>query len=140
MCDFSKGFKLCTCQDKAMPIIHHKKSKRRKRHIPILPEFAWTLSRYLGYTSDEFTMEGIAAIPSQVLNQQLTADFVLEQLNQSNCFDFDYQPSKGDCLIIRHSGSGFLSFIFQKGKWTIDHYHIFTDRTEKIKGGKVTEI
>lgn len=137
MCDFMEGFKLCTCKHESTPSIHHKKSKRRKRHQAIPLEITWTLYQYLG--KKNHTLDGMAEIPSQILAQQLTVDFVQSQLNQANCFDFDYQPNEGDCLTLRHSGSGFLSFIFRETKWTIDSYDPFMDATQKILAGKMAK-
>ncbi|MCP4437494.1 MAG: hypothetical protein GY810_00835 [Aureispira sp.] len=118
--------------------MHHKKSKRRKRHAPIPVELTWTLYRYMGASTS--TLDGMTEMPSFSLANQLSVEFVLTQLNLSNCFDFDYTPSEGDCLKIRHIGSGFLSFIFKNRTWTIGSYDPFRDSTERVQAGKVQEL
>lgn len=44
---------------------------------------------------------GRVIMPSSDIGEGLTVEFVLEKLNSSNCFDFDYLPQERDCLKIR---------------------------------------
>jgi len=137
MCDFEKGFKLCTCAPSGTQapraIIHHKKSKRRKRHIDpdTLPrEYIWVIFKHRKTIEpDEI---GHYQMPRSNIGQGLTADWVLLNLNVENCFDFDYEPSEGDNLVIREPAplSPRLSFIFRNGAWVEDHYDAFSEIIE----------
>ena len=136
MCDFNKGFILCKCNDPKV-VVHNKKSRRnkKKKNQPI--EYDWTLYKYLGLSKE---MElGRYTFPSSDVGNGLTSDFVLNELNSRNCFDFEYQPKEGDNLIIsKTDSSNRIEFIFRNGKWIEDHYSPFDHVYEKIDNGKIT--
>lgn len=142
MCDFSKGFKLCLCSDPRI-IVHHRKSKRHQKKRAQEKkgiEYIWTLHRYVGKLSgDEM---GRYIIPHSNIGNGLTAEFVLNELNNKDCFDFEYQASEGDNLIIATEEDMFyerLAFIYRDGFWVEDHYSPFEDDTKKITNGKLIE-
>ncbi|WP_299682618.1 hypothetical protein [uncultured Dokdonia sp.] len=141
MCDFSKGFILCKCNDPKV-IVHHKKSKRRKKlnkqsKAKTTAEYEWTLFSYVGIRKEQEM--GRYRLPASKLDEGLTADFVFEELNTRNCFDFEYHPKEGDNLII-HTSTGFnrIEFIYRDGIWEEDHYSPFSDDCEKIDNGILT--
>lgn len=80
--------------------------------------------------------------PEDDLGNGLNAEWVALNLNVENCFDFDYTPSEGDNLFITQNIelSPYISFIFKKGEWIIDHYYPFTEIIEHILQGKIIEI
>lgn len=105
-------------------------------------------SKYLGEKDD--MMMGEIVMPVESLGGEMTSEYMLQQLNSNNLFDFEYSPSEGDNLEIRKEyiykslrGQSrpdlydYLSFIYRKGKWVEDHYDFFTDKTRQIRKGKV---
>ncbi len=145
MCDFDKGFILCTCKDK--PIVHNKNSRRYKKEQANVPTlYRWYLSAFNGYISEEIEgapmMEGIYEFPAENIGKGLTEEWVLLNLNDRNCFDFDYTPQEGDNLVINADQKSwiYLSFIFRNQRWEIGHYEPFDSiRTMKIEG-KIAQI
>lgn len=139
MCDFEKGFILCTCEGKEKPVIHNKNSRRNKKNPSNeLQVYRWYLSEFVE-TYEETMMEGIYQFPSDDIGKGLTAEWVLLHLNEGNCFDFEYTPKEGDNLVITQPPIGYdyhhLSFIFQNGVWVEKHYDPFSTILKvKIKG------
>lgn len=139
MCDFSKGFILCTCVPKA-PAVHNKKSRRFKNKSVEEPEqFTWVLLRYSG--PNPSSMEGQISEPDWELGKGLTNEYVLENLNAKNCFDFDYTPAERDCLTFRRKrNASRLEFIYRDGSWHVGHYNPFEDLVERIGSGSLKEV
>lgn len=111
-------------------------------------QFIWSLYKYLGEKDD--MMVGEIVMPVESLSEEMTADFLLPQLNSQNLFDFEYSPSEGDNLEVRKEyvyksirgqqrpdHYDYLSFIYKKEKWVEDYYDFFTDKTRQIRKGKV---
>jgi hypothetical protein len=120
MCTTNEGFKFCTCDDinKA--------------------EYVWWLTRYLG--NDENGPVGSIVPPAHDLGQGLTNGHILQLLNEGKAFDFDYRPVERDSLCIRHSlrgGYGYMSFLYEGGKWIEGMNPAFTSITEEIAKGEV---
>ncbi len=132
MCDFNNGFILCKCNTKNT--IHNKKSRRNKMNAP--REYNWVLNKYVGRSSE---MEmGRYELPVNDLKEGLTADVVLRELNEKNCFDFDYMPHEGDNLVLSNKPDQIrMEFIFKSGKWGVEHYSPFDHVVEKVDQGKV---
>lgn len=79
--------------------------------------------------------------PGNNVGNGLTSDFVLNELNNKNCFDFEYKPNEGDNLIINKADfSSRIEFIFREGKWIEDHYSPFDHDYEKIDNGKLRPL
>lgn len=150
MCDFQNGIKLCTCDSekinyRSQDLYRKVKGKlvkipnKKNDEIPII--YIWHLFRYIG--KDEINSEiGQYMFPEDDLGNGLNAEWVALNLNVENCFDFDYTPSEGDNLFITQNIelSPYISFIFKKGEWIIDHYYPFTEIIEHILQGKIIEI
>lgn len=138
MCKVGKKITFCSCKNEPKETVHHKKSKRWKAKNPAPPtHYVWTLVQFAGHY-EEIYMEGEIATPSSQLDECLTNEFVLEEINSRNCFDFAYIPKEGDSLGIRRSDRWtFLSYIFAEGTWEVGHYSAFYTRTEKIDSGEV---
>lgn len=133
MCDFSQGFILCKCND-PKTIVHNKKSRKAKKLQFV--EYGWDLFKYKGPNEDHEI--GQYKFPVSSLGEKLKAAFVVEQLNSRNCFDFDYEPSEGDNLMMRIVNQpDRMEFIFESGKWKEDHYSPFVDEIEKIDSGRM---
>ncbi len=127
MCDLQRQFILCSCA----------LTKPEQREPGVL---TWTLSQRVG--THVFTMDGIYAFPSSKIERAFTAEWVESQLNERQCFDFDYQPSEFDQLKIylgqeRTYEPVFLAFLFQNGKWQRELGHGSEYSRKWLAGGKV---
>lgn len=148
MCEISNELKFCTCleiKDKELINIHKRLEKFHSKKLPKSKEpFSWIIYEYMGSEYNDGIM-GLLNMPSNKIGFSLTEKFVLEQLNNKNCFDFEYQPKEGDNLQINFqrnkSWIEFLSFIFRKNNWEVDSYDTFTEIIEPKNYGilKVTQ-
>ena len=137
MCDFSKGFKLCTCNDPSV-VVHNKNSRRHKRKNggKKAREYIWELHHYVGEI--EISEMGFYNMPYEDIGKGLTAEFVLKELNRNNCFDFEYRPKEGDNLSIRIKDSIYsMDFIFRNNEWILEHYSPFYVETQRFLNGTV---
>lgn len=143
MCEISNKFILCTCLKDDAPSIGT--AKKRLKHFlkqsisSSKQEFTWTLYRYIGYKETEIL--GSLRMPNETLGNLLSNDYVLENINNRHCFDFDYEPNEGDNLQIEQHEHAefqdFLSFIFRNGEWQADSYYTFTEKIRAFNLGKV---
>lgn len=146
MCEIEKKLKLCTClTDKDLDLFEARKKLKQslKQSISTSNQpFTWTLFKYLGQKdNEELTIMGMLIMPSDLLGESLTNEYVLSQINSGNCFDFDYTPMEGDNLKVEQqsneSWKEFLSFIFRNGTWKEGIYNTFTERIEAVNFGQV---
>ncbi len=135
MCQPSPKLQLCTCSNTIFPPI-------KKQPI----RYVWNLKKYVGPST--LGMDGICIEPQTKLNEILSAEFVVQQLNETNIFDFDYTPQKLDCLTIErlekkkrgkvvYSLSEFMKFQFINQQWVIGGDDPFADEMAMIEKGKV---
>ncbi|MFP2994261.1 hypothetical protein ABN763_00030 [Spongiivirga sp. MCCC 1A20706] len=95
----------------------------------------WTLFRFI---KEEWNgMDGMLIEPTKAFSATLTDSFFRDQLNKGSCFDFDYQPKEGDCIMFdlllskkakHRSGDNipkFISLIYRNQSWIIDQYDRF---------------
>lgn len=146
MCDFSKGFKLCTCaageikfrtQEFYKIVKGRKVAVRDKKNEAIPLIYIWRLFTYKG-ESKSIEM-GRYMVPADDIGQGLDAEWIALNLNHGNCFDFDYTPKEGDNLFITQNQimAPYISFIYTKAKWVTDHYDPFITDTSLTLTGKV---
>lgn len=136
MCKIENKLKFCTClQEKDIEIINLHKSlnKFRKDQIPNSKEpFTWIIYEYKG--SYNSSLEGMLNMPSKEIGFSLTEEFVLSQINNDYCYDFEYEPKEGDNLQINFQRNKywteFLSFIYRDEKWEADSYYTFSEKIE----------
>ncbi|MFP9115017.1 hypothetical protein ACLI1A_13855 [Flavobacterium sp. RHBU_3] len=137
MCEVSDKLKFCTClnsKDVELINIHDSLEKFQRKKLPKSKEpFCWVLYEYMGTLKGGAYMIGVLDMPQKAINS-LTESFVLEQINNENCFDFHYEPKEGDNLQIYFQVSKFqtefLSFIYRSEAWEIDHYNTFGEKIE----------
>ena len=123
MCDYTRGIRFCSCngekirknqaEDSTGSNAEGSRPTKRERYI-------WQLFRRRVASKDVQTL-GLYILPESDLGQGLQADYIAGQLNEGNCFDFEYYPSEGDNLQITKnlSMSPYLSFLYKKGKWVV---------------------
>ena len=143
MCNKIYDFKLCICLDNNEPIHHNKKTRRNKYKSDQIEsvEYVWCLLRFIEKTNSREM--GRVIMPSSNIGEGLTEDFVLNKLNESNCFDFDYLPRENDSLSLQIKGRFdiYLAYTFENGKWIIGtNYDAFNDVLENIGEGKLKKI
>lgn len=148
MCKTNSEIHFCTCASiskKQLPIRNDRevdKAEYEKTH------YIWTLYKYLG--EKDSLMMGDMILPVESLDEELTSEYILNQLNSKNRFDFQYAPSEGDNLQIRKEYVyksikriprqdlyDYISFIYRNGQWKEEFYDVFSDKTRQIKRGKV---
>lgn len=146
MCKSNLEIKFCSCElNKSKERKIDPKLEKAENHQK---QYIWSLKKYVG--KKHSGMLGQMIMPVERLNEDLTAAYLLSQLNNNNSFDFDYSPNEGDNFEVRqdYSYTGvkgsprpdlyeYLSFIFRKGAWVEDVYDVFSDKTKKIKKGIV---
>jgi hypothetical protein len=141
MCDFGKGFVLCTCKKDTAVVEHNKNSRKHKKQVVEKENvFRWYLSEFV--ESFEPIMEGEYEPPVSDIGNGLSAEWVLLNLNDGNCFDVDYTPKEGDNLVINHSRRTYvrLSFVFRSGSWIEGYYYFFGNTLRLMINGKVNTI
>ena len=140
MCDFEKGFKLCSCVLEKPNIQKIGKSKKYK-DLPVKKlGYRWYLSRFVKEI-EEPLMEGIYEPPVKDLGNGLNDEWILINLNLTNCFDFEYNPIEGDNLIFCSDHEyEYLSFVFNNGTWIKKHYDSFCTLLKKLNEGKIEMI
>lgn len=164
MCIIDKKLKLCNCSVG---------SGNNSTKAILKQPFTWTLRKSLGlkvrqekvkkieivsdgsvpeiYEEYEEYIVGSIILPSDSLGDLLTAANVLSELNDRNCFDFDYEPAQNDTLTIRYDSTYFrehypknaafdmddyMSFIFENGKWIVGRQDM-NESTKELNYGKV---
>ena len=111
MCEIGE-FKLCTCSGEI---------DESKPH--------WILEK-LFINKNEVNQVTIGMCRHEYI---FNVDFVLDKLNTSNPFDFEYKPSQKDILTINFENVGF-TFIYTNKKWRIfdDEYPGLEDGQKKL--------
>lgn len=150
MCDFTKGFKLCSCESEKIKFRKeevYKKSggklipvKNKKNDtIPLI--YIWQLFRMV-VEYKNISMVGHYVLPTDTIGNGLDAEWIALNLNCENCFDFEYDPQEGDSLFIRQNVilGPYISFIYKEGQWIIDHFCPFEFQIKQIKEGLIQEI
>ena len=122
MCSKSDGFKLCTCsddidEDKPHWILERLKTKKNGSKFMVIGTFD--------------------------VNYLENLEYVLEQLNNHNPFDFDYEPRNRDLLTLKFEEGEFNLFYYNK-RWTdFDEYEDLEENQKEgirkglLKGGHV---
>lgn len=132
-------------------VVHNKYSIRNKEKLLdgyYETYYSWNLYKYLG----EREYDGIDwqyASPSDITGV-LSVENLIENLNNRNCFDFDYQFLQGDYLTISFDYvnpkimrkprpflvKSFISVIYKNGQWLKDRY--YDVNLEIIKNGIIS--
>ncbi|UUC45969.1 hypothetical protein [Flavobacterium cerinum] len=150
MCDFTKGFKLCSCEPEKIKFREkevYKKSdgqlipvkNKKNDSIPLI--YIWQLFRLVGEYKNS-SMLGRYILPTDTVGNGLDAEWIALNLNSENCFDFEYDPQEGDTLFIRQNVilGPYISLLYKDGQWIIDHYSPFEFEIKELKEGLIREI
>ncbi len=111
-------------------------------------QYIWTLYKYLGEKED--LMVGEMIMPVDHLDEEMTSQDLLLELNSQNLFDFDFSSSEGHNLQIRKEFIyksvkskprpelyDYMSFIYRNGSWKEEVHDVFSDRIQRFKTGKI---
>lgn len=100
MCNIKEGFKLCTCA----------KELSRK-------EADWLLYKIKPLNERSLTI-GLVSFNFHNKEEQAQQVLIKEELNNRNCFDFEYHPNEKDILVIKDKDKeGKFIFEFDQGEW-----------------------
>jgi len=107
MCTLEDGFKLCTCDEKLTA-----------------SNIGWILKR-TNATLPLHHRKGRAVLPRYNQQAQVLQALILENLNDKNCFDFDYIPRENDYICIKAKASNktesqWFGYRFQRNCWQVD--------------------
>ena len=149
MCDYRNGIKFCSCDNEKIrfrePRTFIKKKgklveKENPKNAEIPLEYIWTLFKFDG--EKEITEIGRYMMPGNDLGNGLNSEWIALNLNCEDCFDFEYSPKEGDNLKIHQNVtlSPYLSFIYRKNEWIIDHHSPWSTEISKIKEGKIKTL
>ena len=122
MCDLNEGFKLCSCDAE---LLKHE-------------ELDW----YLDRVNPKLPLQhrkGRAAIPRYSTEQEVCLEEILKQLNNRNCFDFEYQPVKDDRLSVKVQDKWF-AYRYSGKSWGQDFstsLEAWRSQLERHKEGKL---
>ena len=128
MCKLEDGFKLCTCLDE-------------KGIEADSDAFIWQLRR-VNPRRPERMLIGKCLPNILTQNDEDLRIKILEQLNQRDCFDFDYSPQQDDQLTIELKNNNYLSYRYsnQSNSWEADKSGVFAvwkSRLEQFDNGKI---
>lgn len=127
MCQQNDKLLLCTCLD----------NDEEPTKLPL----KWVLERYLGERKSNRI--GKIIRPFDSING-LAIDDIINQLNNGNCFDFEYTPVERDCLHINnleeHPNYRYMKFIFLNGKWQEGGNPVFVSMQEEVNRGIVAKV
>ncbi|MCP4442685.1 MAG: hypothetical protein GY810_27585 [Aureispira sp.] len=103
MCDLTKGFKLCSCDEEQL-----------KRE-----DIGWRLQR-VDPNREMVYRKGRASIHTFNLEQETLRNKIVQDLNYQNCFDFDFEPQQDDRLQIKFAEHQWFAYRYQNGQWQKD--------------------
>ncbi|MCP4442686.1 MAG: hypothetical protein GY810_27590 [Aureispira sp.] len=103
MCDLTKGFKLCSCDEEQLK----------------QEDIGWVLHR-VDRDRPIQHKRGRAAIKRFNGKEATLRNNIEEYLNAQNCFDFDFQPQKDDRIQIKYKDDTWFAYRYQKGQWQKD--------------------
>ncbi len=129
MCEITKKIIFCSCQETS-------------NNQELVGKYQWTLERYIG--SKETRARGRIMRSSDLDDEFKIKDVILE-MNERNCFDFDYIHKERDCFEINNGHESpnykYFSLIYRDGKWKEGRNPAFgATITENIAKGKVKRI
>jgi hypothetical protein len=116
MCDLNQGFKLCTCDADKLAA----------------SEIGWVLKRR-DKNKEILRIMGKPFVYQMNLSEKQLKSDTVQALNQSNCFDFDYQPEEDDFLKIKRGENDvWMAFRYQKGLWQEDESTKFSTWRQQL--------
>lgn len=102
MCELNQGFKLCNCDEAELSD----------------KEIGWQLERFNQELPIKYR-KGRAAIPHYSEEEHTQIQMILNELNQVNCFDFEYEANENDRLSLKVKRN-YYAFRYQEGQWVLD--------------------
>jgi hypothetical protein len=125
MCLLTDTFKLCSCNAAQLSP----------------DEIGWILTRVNPHKKINRIM-GKPAFPTISKNTLDIRTHIIVQLNQRNCFDFDYTPNTNDRLSIRTQTDTmtWVHFRYQSPQWKVDEstkFSAWRQKSESYKKGPI---
>jgi hypothetical protein len=122
MCQLNQGFKLCSCDEDQLKN----------------DEVDWLLYRANQEKPKDYR-KGKAVVPRYSEEEEANLNEIALELNQADCFDFEYSPQENDRLQLKIKDH-FYAFRFQNGHWNIDKSTAldgWRSQLEEYKNGKL---
>lgn len=121
MCDFTDGFKLCTCTEDETDMMYRWQLKVLER---------------------EEDAQGRCIFPIKDFGNGLEFEWVKLHLEEGHCFDFEYLPNEGDNLVIhpKDHWAPYLSLIYKEGEWIDDFYDEISEMSKVKSQGVVKPL
>jgi len=146
MCKKDSKIHLCTCGGNS-----NISDFQIHNNINFAIVIKWKLSRLI--KNEWIGMDGMFIEPVNQFSSKITADFLCYEMNNSNCFDFEYIPKESDTITFdvviykmigrrnltlkktKYQERKFIALIFKDQKWTINTYDPFYNTLEAINEG-----
>lgn len=137
MCNIQEGFKLCTCGVTKKPTQQRRSFNPLDKSPRIPTSFQWTL--FQRDPSPPPPRKGLANLQMLTDSDKSNIEFVEQELNQRDCFDFEYGPIEGDYLHFQQDGPPhkFFAFTFLAGKWQQITPNAFRNGLKQEKEGAI---
>jgi hypothetical protein len=125
MCDLTQEFILCSCGEENLAD----------------EKVGWILKR----TNEDLlyeTRKGMPAVNFLTEDQKEVQVSIVQRLNSSNCFDFDYEPQNDDFLRIKTSQNKriWYAFRFYYGEWMEDNSTSYDGWKSQLENHKIGKI
>jgi hypothetical protein len=158
MCKPTENILFCTCGEVKQLNPKSEFPKRRFKLDFYENEYLelitiWYLESFEGEQENEFGAVGMMYFPSTELENGITGEYIVNQLNSNkNLFDFEYAPKAGDKLNLRtqylylnfnnrsrpHIGD-YLSFRFENEHWRTDKDIYLTEIFKELASGIINK-
>ena len=156
MCEHKKNIIFCTCNEKesndaldskveSFEVIGNQDDYNKRVYY-------WILKRTIRKRTDKEQLMIIGELfqSFKKLDEELIAEFVVEQLNKNAEFDFDYKPEDGDELLIgvdykyvqfkdysRPSLPIPMTFVYENKEWCVGYVNHFEYKKIELNKGKI---
>ncbi|CAM3879835.1 MULTISPECIES: hypothetical protein [Flavobacterium] len=144
----------CTCLEKKSFI------KKRDAYLSLYNEeeyltevYEWTLYSIVQKREEKekHLIIGEIKIPIKKINDVITAELIVEELNKLDCFDFEYIPIDGDELVISNGYKHIeidtktrpylpfktMHFVYENKEWYFGYIDNFEYETKRIYEGEM---
>jgi hypothetical protein len=156
MCKAGKQLIFCTCSEKktsTTEAISTTAETEGNVKEYFKTGFMWELKRTVRkrMSNERTIIMGTLTLPIQRLDEELHAQYVVDQLNSEAFFDFEYTPTDGDELCIRQTYTQsmlaqdprpnlyfqFMKFVYEHGEWYFGYVNHFQYVKQNLSSGSI---
>jgi len=150
MCKKKHRIQLCSCANinnlNVVDMFAGEINKLNAARNELFTLVLWNLKRFI---KEEWQgMDGMLVEPLTEVTEELTGLVLCGYLNQTNCFDFEYNPNEGDVItfepkyynsagikIFHEDGYQSISLIYRNNRWCVEQYDLYYTKTEFLNQG-----